>query len=151
MPAPFDFKSALTVPLAKFSAAFAYAFEGYFMPVADDPQAFASRVRTEQHGAARSRSTWPRLSWCTLGRRWRAWGLVVVQPETVVVQAVIVPLDARRQGEGTRFLQVLAHQFPGRQLMVPAVVPEALADGFMLGNGSQHGERSQWEMGCSLA
>ena len=54
MPAPLDFKSALTVPLAKCSAAFACAFEGYFMPVADDPQAFASRVRTEQHGAARS-------------------------------------------------------------------------------------------------
>ena len=46
---------------------------------------------------------------------------------------------------------VLAHEFPGRQFMVPAVVPEGLADGFMLGNGSQHGERSQWEMGCSLA
>ena len=42
MPAPLDFKSALTVPLAKCSAAFACAFEGYFMPVADDPQAFAS-------------------------------------------------------------------------------------------------------------
>lgn len=84
-------------------------------------------------------------------RSGRAWGLVVVQPETVVVQAVIVPPDARRQGEGTWFLQVLAHEFPGRQFMVPTVVPEGLADGFMLGNGSQHGERSQWEIGCSLA
>ena len=54
MPAPLDFKSALTIPLAKFSAAFACAFEGYFMPVADDPQAFASHDRTAQVDLAAS-------------------------------------------------------------------------------------------------
>lgn len=275
MTTPLEFKSALTLPLKAFSAAFARAFEGYFMPVADDPQAFAARVRTEQvdlassfvvyagkevagvcliarrgevsrvagmgitvpwrrkgvstaimerlladarargdsrvllevieqnapavrlyekHGfvktgrlvgyEADSLSGFPvdlqeisisevvakiahagdaylpwQLQAATLAgavrptrafRSGRASGLVVVQPEIIILRALVVPPEARRQGEGTRFLQALAHKFPERRFVVPALVPEVLADSFMLRNGFQHSELSQFEMVCSL-
>ena len=275
MTAPLEFRSALTLPLTECSAAFAQAFEGYFMSVVDDPQVFATRVRTEQVDLASSFVAYVQgevAGVCLIARRgevsrvagmgitvpWRgkgvshaimerlladarargdsrvllevitqnvaavrlyekfgfvktrqlvgyeassmpgkladlreiavsdvvaaigragdtdlpwqfqaatlaavtrptrafragrACGLVMVQPEVMVLRALIVPLEAGRQGEGTRLLQALAQEFPGRRLVVPAIVPEALADDFMLKNGFQHSELSQWEMACSL-
>lgn len=50
----FIFHSAAEFPLVTLSTAFALAFEGYFVPVADDPTALAARIRTEQIDLAAS-------------------------------------------------------------------------------------------------
>lgn len=76
--------------------------------------------------------------------------LALIQPQAVVLRALFVAPPDRRRGEGTRLLQALAHEFPGRRLSVAPIVPEGLADEFMRANGFQHSELAQFEMVCEL-
>lgn len=77
-----------------------------------------------------------------------AW--VVATPGALVLRAMVVPEVARRQGQGRALLSALTHAFPDVKLVVPAIVPEPLVDGFLRACGFTQTPLAQWEMTCSL-
>lgn len=77
-----------------------------------------------------------------------AW--VVATPGALVLRAMVVPEAARRRGQGRALVSALVHTFPDVKLVVPAIVPELLVDGFLRACGFAQTELAQWEMTCPL-
>lgn len=81
----------------------------------------------------------------------RAYAIIEApEAETLVLAALIVPRTERRKGWGSRLLHALEAKFPGRVLLVPAIVPEGLADAFLDGLRWQPEPLSQLEMALKL-
>lgn len=55
-----------------------------------------------------------------------ALALVDVTPAAVVLRAIVVPAEVRREGRATRLVQALRARFPDRALRVVPIVPEEL-------------------------
>jgi GNAT superfamily N-acetyltransferase len=70
-------------------------------------------------------------------------------PQVRVVSMAVRP-DARRQGVGRRLVQALHEALDGRDLAVPAIVPEASSRAFMDATGWQLTPLSQYEMVLEL-
>lgn len=76
--------------------------------------------------------------------------LLVAATEVLTLRGIVVDSAHRRQGHARRLLRGLAARFPGRRWVVPAIVPETLADEWFLSNGFQHAAISQFEMARGL-
>lgn len=80
-----------------------------------------------------------------------AYGLVADSAaEKLVLTALVVPREHRRQGWGTRLVNALDAAFPGRPWSIPPIVPEDLAPGFFASLGWGGWEISQLEMRLEL-
>ena len=77
-----------------------------------------------------------------------AW--VLEQPGVLVLRAMLVPPAARRQGQGRALLEALTRAFPDHRMIVPAVVQERQADGFLTTCGFTQTTLAQLEMTCPL-
>lgn len=69
----------------------------------------------------------------------------------VVLEALLVPRNARRSGWGSRLVHALASRYPGRSMRTPARLPEDLADPFFTGLGFQRDPISQLEIKLPLS
>jgi len=78
---------------------------------------------------------------------------LVSDPEQprVALRALLVPRTERRRGHGTAMVEALTAAFPDRLWLVPAIVPEELAPGFLERLGFEQEELSQLDMRLSLA
>ncbi|HSK77001.1 MAG TPA: GNAT family N-acetyltransferase [Thermoanaerobaculia bacterium] len=80
-----------------------------------------------------------------------AYGLIAdPAAEKIVLTALVVPREIRRQGWGTRLLRALDAAFPGRPWSIPPIVPEELAPGFFPSLGWGGWEINQLEMRLEL-
>lgn len=92
--------------------------------------------------------SWPARAY-RLGEN--AYGLLAdPTAEKLVLTALAVPREIRRQGWGTRLLRALDAAFPGRPWSIPPIVPEDLAPGFFPGLGWGGWEINQLEMRLEL-
>lgn len=80
-----------------------------------------------------------------------AYGLIADSAaEKLVLTALVVPREHRRQGWGTRLVRALDAAFPGRPWSIPPIVPEDLAPGFFASLGWGGWEINQLEMRLEL-
>jgi len=92
--------------------------------------------------------SWPARAY-RLGEH--AYGLIAdPAAEKLVLTALVVPREIRRQGWGTRLLSALDAAFPGRPWSIPPIVPEDLAPGFFASLGWGGWEINQLEMRLEL-
>lgn len=75
-----------------------------------------------------------------------ALALVDVAPAAVIVRALVVPRDARRQGRATLLLRALRGQFPDHALRVVPIVPEGLLGELPARVGAQLDPMTQLEL-----
>jgi len=82
----------------------------------------------------------------------RAWGIVLDAPQadTALLQSLVVPFEARRQGEATRLVRALLAQLSRQTWRVPIVLPEDLAPGLFEGVGFERERLSQFQMRLDL-
>jgi hypothetical protein len=66
--------------------------------------------------------------------------------EVIALRALIVPPDARRQGQGTRMLNSLFARYPNKTWTLPAVMPEEIVGERLARFGFARGPISQWQM-----
>lgn len=76
----------------------------------------------------------------------KAHALVTPTAEVVTLRGVVVESRYRRRGNARSLVRGIANQFVGRRWLVPALVPETLADGFLPSLGFERGNISQLEM-----
>jgi len=69
--------------------------------------------------------------------------------EHISVRALVVPTQARGQGQAVNLLQTLFAKFPGKTWHVPAIFPEEMGDTFERAD-MQPEPLSQWQMVCLL-
>ncbi len=62
------------------------------------------------------------------------------------LNAILVPRTKRRKGWGRRMLSALYREYPNREWLIPAVIPEDVGSDFFLANGFQRHEIRQYEM-----
>jgi ribosomal protein S18 acetylase RimI-like enzyme len=92
--------------------------------------------------------TWPARAF-RLGEH--AYGLIPDSAaEKLVLTALVVSREHRRQGWGTRLVRALDAAFPGRPWSIPPIVPEELAPGFFASLGWGGWEINQLEMRLEL-
>jgi ribosomal protein S18 acetylase RimI-like enzyme len=72
------------------------------------------------------------------------------EAETLTLSALIVPRADRGKDWGSRLLRALEATLPGRAWSIPAIVPEALADGFFARLGWNRQPLNQLEMALDL-
>ena len=65
------------------------------------------------------------------------------------IRSILVPPEFRRQGQATRLIHALIARFPGKQWLVPALLPEELA-GLFIKAGFKPGELSQFQMSTEI-
>jgi GNAT superfamily N-acetyltransferase len=95
-----------------------------------------------------SSATAPARAFCLNGRA----AALVADPgrDVLVLGGLVVERAHRRKGLGTRLLHALQVALPGRTWMIPPVVPENLADGFLCGMGWERQVLTQYEMRLDL-
>ncbi|WP_125117959.1 GNAT family N-acetyltransferase [Bordetella trematum] len=78
--------------------------------------------------------------------------VAVVDPIAPVLRLVAFAVDParRRQGLGRRFMRDLLGQFPGRSWVIPAILPDTLADGFLRATAWERTALTQSEMILAL-
>lgn len=82
----------------------------------------------------------------------RAYALIAdPADETLVLTALVVPREHRRQGQASRLLSALDAAFPDRPWAVKPIVPEDLAPRFFARLGWERPELHQLEMRLELA
>ena len=69
--------------------------------------------------------------------------------EQITVRSLVVPVQARGQGEGARLLKALYAKYPGKTWHVPAIFPEEMGRTFEQAE-MQPETLSQWQMVCTL-
>lgn len=79
-----------------------------------------------------------------------ALALVEVVPATVVLRALVVPRQSRREGRATQLVHALRARFPDRTLRVVPVVPESLAGGIPARVGAALDDVAQLELAREL-
>lgn len=75
---------------------------------------------------------------------------VDVLPAAVVLRALVVPHDRRREGHATQLVRALRARFPDRALRVVPVVPEGLAGSMPARVGAALDELAQLELAYDL-
>lgn len=82
----------------------------------------------------------------------RAYALIAdPNAQTLMPRALIVPRTHRRQGWGTRLLHALQARFPNHAWIIPEVIPEDMADAFLLELGWERQPLNQLEMRLDLS
>ncbi len=69
----------------------------------------------------------------------------------LTLRGIVVDLSCRGQGLARRLLGGIAARFPGRRWVVPAIVPEGLANEFFFRSGFRQATISQFEMVYGLS
>jgi ribosomal protein S18 acetylase RimI-like enzyme/predicted GNAT family acetyltransferase len=76
---------------------------------------------------------------------------LISNPEAdhIAFRSLVVPAQARGQGQATRLLEALFARIPGKVWQVPAIFPEEMGNTFLQA-GMQPEKLSQWQMVCRL-
>lgn len=69
--------------------------------------------------------------------------------EHISFRSLLVPAQARRQGQAVRLLNALFAKYPDKIWLVPAIFPEEMSSTFLRA-GMQPDTLSQWQMVCKL-
>ena len=79
-----------------------------------------------------------------------ARALVDLQPQTLVLRALVVSPEARRQGHATRLVRALRARFVDRALRIVPIVPEEIVGGLPVRVGAVLDELAQLELSREL-
>ncbi len=110
-----------------------------------------------QHGASDlpwdvSGTAIARLAPPLLGFRLDQAYAVISDPsaEVIALRALLVPPEARRQGQATRLINTLFARYPNKTWTLPAVMPEEIVADRLTRFGFARGTISQWQMRIML-
>lgn len=71
------------------------------------------------------------------------------QVEHISLRSLVVPIQARKQGQAMRLLNALFAKYPGKTWHIPIIFPEEMGGTFER-TGMQPETLSQWQMVCKL-